>query len=391
MVILSPFLLKMDIRVDQIEKRSWVEVNLNQIIQNLEIYKKNLKKDAQIMAVIKADAYGHGDAMVARTLSAKGMNLFAVSNIDEAVGLRNAGITGEILILGYSSPIYANTLHFLNLTQAIVSAEYAEALARTGYEIKCQFAINTGMNRIGIPSYDAEVAASIVRKYSHILHVNGIFTHLCVADSIEKDDIEYTKRQLTLFKNVVDELKDLSLPYIHCYNSAGGLYHLENDDFNEKIGNIVRLGIILYGLKPDVSDALPEGIKPAMTWKSVVSLVKDLEEGESISYGRTFTTKRKSKIATVTTGYADGYNRMLSNKGFVLIKGQKAPIVGRVCMDQTLVDVTDIPGVKMGDVVILLGEDGDIYYSADDMAKGLNTIGYEIICNISKRVQRFYV
>lgn len=381
----------MDIRVDQIEKRSWVEVNLNQIIQNLEIYKKNLKKDAKIMAVIKADAYGHGDAMVARTLSAKGINLFAVSNIDEAVGLRNAGITGEILILGYSSPIYANTLHFLNLTQAIVSAEYAEALARTGYEIKCQFAIDTGMNRIGIPSYDANVAASIVRKYSHILHVNGIFTHLCVADSIEKDDIEYTKRQLTLFKNVADELKDLSLPYIHCYNSAGGLYHLENDDFNEKIGNIVRLGIILYGLKPDVSDALPEGIKPAMTWKSVVSLVKELNAGEFISYGRTYVTTKKTIIATITTGYADGYNRLLSNRGFVMIKGKKAPIVGRICMDQTLVDVTDIPNVKMGDVVILMGKDGNNVYDADEMAKDLGTIGYEIVCNISKRVQRFYI
>ena len=381
----------MEIRVDQIEKRSWVEVNLNQIIQNLDIYKSNLKKDAQIMAVIKADAYGHGDAMVARALSAKGVNSFAVSNIDEAVGLRNAGITGEILILGYSSPIYANTLHFLNLTQAIVSAEYAEALARTGYEIKCQFAIETGMNRIGIPSYDAKEAARIVKNYSRLLCVNGIFTHLCVADSNKKEDIEYTKRQLTLFKNVADELKELHLPYIHCYNSAGGLYHLENNEFNEVIGNIVRLGIILYGLKPDVSDSLPDGIKPAMTWKSVVSLVKELEEGETISYGRTYKTTRKSKIATVTTGYADGYNRLLSNKGFVMIKGRKAPIIGRVCMDQTLVDVTDIPDVKMGDTVILMGKDGELDYDADKMAKDLNTIGYEIICGISKRVQRFYV
>lgn len=381
----------MEIRVDQIEKRSWVEVNLNQIIQNLDIYKSNLKKDAQIMAVIKADAYGHGDAMVARALSAKGVNCFAVSNIDEAVGLRNAGITGEILILGYSSPIYANTLHFLNLTQAIVSAEYAEALARTGYEIKCQFAIETGMNRIGIPSYDAKEAARIVKNYSRLLCVNGIFTHLCVADSNKKEDIEYTKRQLALFKNVADELKELHLPYIHCYNSAGGLYHLENNEFNEVIGNIVRLGIILYGLKPDVSDSLPDGIKPAMTWKSVVSLVKELEEGETISYGRTYKTTRKSKIATVTTGYADGYNRLLSNKGFVMIKGRKAPIIGRVCMDQTLVDVTDIPDVKMGDTVILMGKDGELDYDADKMAKDLNTIGYEIICGISKRVQRFYV
>ena len=381
----------MEIRVDQIEKRSWVEVNLRQIEQNLDIYCKSLKKDTQIMAVIKADAYGHGDAMVARALSAKGVNLFAVSNIDEAVGLRNAGITGEILILGYSSPIYANTLHFLNLTQAIVSAEYAEALAKTGYEVKCQFAIDTGMNRVGIPSYDTQNAASIVRNYSRNLCVNGIFTHLCAADSIIPEDIEYTKRQLSLFKKVADELRDLNLPYIHCYNSAGGLYHLENDDFNTNIGNIVRLGIILYGLKPDVSDSLPKGIKPAMTWKSVISLVKVLEKGESISYGRTFTTSRRSKIATVTTGYADGYNRLLSNRGFVMIKGHKAPVVGRVCMDQTLVDVTDIPEVKMGEIVVLMGENGELSYNADDMAKDLGTIGYEIICNISKRVQRFYV
>lgn len=380
----------MEIRVDQIEKRSWLEVNLRQIEQNLEIYKKALKKEVQIMAVIKADAYGHGDAMIARTLSAKGVSLFAVSNIDEAVGLRNAGITGEILILGYSSPIYANTLHFLNLTQAIVSEAYAEELARTGYELKCQFAIDTGMNRIGIPSKDAKQAGRIIRQYARNLHVNGIFTHLSVADSDNIEDIEYTRKQLGLFKAIVDEIRDLNLPFIHCYNSAGGLYHLENDEFNSLIGDIVRLGIVLYGLKPDSSNILPKGINPAMTWKSVISLVKELDEGEAISYGRTFVTKRKSRIATVTTGYADGFSRLLSNKGFVMIKGHKAPIVGRVCMDQTLVDVTDIPDVKMGDVVVLMGSDGVNTYNADDMAKDLGTIGYEVICNISKRVQRFY-
>lgn len=381
----------MEIRVDQIEKRSWLEVNLRQIEQNLDLYKKALKKDVQIMAVIKADAYGHGDTMIARALSAKDVSLFAVSNIDEAVGLRNAGITGEILILGYSSPIYANTLHFLNLTQAIVSEAYAEELSKTGYELKCQFAIDTGMNRIGIPSKDAKQAGRIIRQYARSLHVNGIFTHLCVADSDNQEDIEYTRKQIGLFKAVVDDIKDLNLPYNHCYNSAGGLYHLENDDFNSQIGNIVRLGIVLYGLKPDSSDILPKGIKPAMTWKSVISLVKDLDEGEAISYGRTFITKRKSRIATVTTGYADGFSRHLSNKGFVMINGHKAPIVGRVCMDQTLVDVTDIPDVKMGDVVVLMGSDGVNTYNADDMAKDLGTIGYEVICNISKRVQRFYV
>lgn len=381
----------MEIRIDQIEKRSWVEVNLDQIANNYRIYKQALAKDAQIMAVIKADAYGHGDAMVARTLSSMGVNLFAVSNIDEAVGLRNAGINGEILILGYSSPIYANTLHYLDLTQAIVSEEYALALAKSGYDIKCQFAVDTGMNRIGLPSDNPKLAASIIRTYSTRLKVTGIFTHLCVADGDSASDQDYTEMQLKRFKAVAEEIKDLNLPYVHCYNTAGGLYHLKDDMFNKEIGNIVRVGIALYGLKPDKNNVFPEGIKPAMAWKSVISRVQKLGLGETISYGRTFTTSRPSIIATVTTGYADGYNRLLSNRGFVMINGRKAPIVGRICMDQTMVDVTDIPDVKMGDVVVLMGESGDLNYTADDMAADLGTIGYEIICGISKRVQRFYV
>lgn len=381
----------MEIKVDQIEKRSWVEINLKQIEKNYQIYKRSLAKDVDIMAVVKADAYGHGDSMVAQTLSAVGVRLFAVSNIDEAVGLRNAGITGEILILGYSSPIYASTLHFLNLTQAIVSEEYAAAMAKTGYEIQCHFAIDTGMNRIGISSKEPKYTAQIIKKYAKSLKVTGIFTHLCVADGNSDDDHQYTLLQLQRFKDVVAEISDMNLPFVHCYNSAGGLFYLKDDELNKTIGNIVRLGIVLYGLSPNGSDKLPDGMRPAMMWKSVVSMIKELPEGESISYGRTFTTQRKSKIATVTTGYADGYNRHLSNTGFVMIKGMKAPIVGRICMDQTLIDVTNIPNVKMGDVVILMGDSGDLSYSADDMAADLDTIGYEIVCGISKRVQRFYV
>lgn len=380
----------MEIKVNQIEKRSWVEVDLNQIARNYEIVKTTLPKNTEIMAVIKADAYGHGDAMVAKTLSALGVKLFAVSNIDEAVGLRNAGINGEILILGYSSPIYARTIHCFDLTQAIVSEEYAIALINTGYAVKCQFAVDTGMNRIGIPSQNADEAASIIRRYSHKLRITGIFTHLCVADGVSDEDKQYTSMQLTRFKKVADSISDLNLPYIHCYNTAGGLYHLKDDSFNQSIGKIVRVGIALYGLKPDISNTLPSGIKPAASWKSVISRVQSLPKGETISYGRTYTTQRPSLIATVTTGYADGFNRHLSNHGFVMIQGKKAPIVGRVCMDQTLVDVTDIPNVKMGDVVVLLGKSEELYYSADDMAIDLDTIGYEIICGISKRVQRFY-
>ena len=381
----------MEIHVNQIEKRSWIEIDLAQIKANYLNYKASLKHDADLMAVIKADAYGHGDVQVARMLSYCGCHLFAVSNIDEAVGLRESGIKGEILILGYSSPYYAKTLFDYDLTQAIVSEEYAEALASTPFRMKCQFAVDTGMNRIGIDGDDALLCERIIRQYTTRLNVNGLFTHLCVADTPSDECRAFTWGQIDKFKAVASRVADLQLPFVHCCNSAGGLHYLDNSDRFEGIGSIVRLGIILYGLKPDSTFVLPEGIRPAITWKSAISQVKDVHPGETIGYGRTFKVTRESRIATVTTGYADGLNRLLSNKGYVLIRGNRAPIVGRICMDQTLVDVTDIPNVKMGDKVVVLGRSGELEYNADDMAADLGTIGYEILCNLSKRVQRFYV
>ena len=381
----------MKIHVNQIEKRSWIEINLSQLRANYNIYKKTLKRDTEIMAVIKADAYGHGDVQIARMLSDLSVRLFAVSNIDEAVGLREAGITGEILILGYSSPIYAKTLYDFDLTQALVSEEYAAQLANTGFRIKCQFAIDTGMNRIGIDADDPEHCEKIIRYYSDKLNINGIFSHLCVADSDDELDCIFTRKQIDKFKTIADKISDLKLPYIHCSNSAGGLYHIDSSQYFDSIGNIIRLGIVLYGLKPDYSNSLPEGIAPAVTWKSVISMVKPVHKGEYIGYGRSFKVEKESIIATVATGYADGLNRQLSNKGFVMINGQRAPIVGRICMDQTLIDVTDIPNVTMGMHVILLGKNEHLIYTADDMAQDLDTIGYEVMCNITKRVQRFYI
>lgn len=381
----------MEVIVSQIEKRSWIEINLSQLKKNYLIYKSSLKNDADIMAVIKADAYGHGDVQVARLLSQCGVHLFAVSNIDEAVGLREAGIQGEILILGYTSVFYAKTLWYYDLTQAIVSDEYAKALAETGMKIKCQFAIDTGMNRIGLDGDDAVLCERIIREYKDTLNLTGIFTHLCVADTDTPDCKEFTLGQINKFKAVAERILDLNLPYMHCCNSAGGLFYLKEDETFKHIGNIVRLGIILYGLKPDDNNEIPKGIEPAMEWKSQISMVKDVHPGETIGYGRTYKAEKESRIATLTTGYADGLNRLLSNKGFVMINGMKAPIVGRICMDQTLIDVTDIPNVEMGTRATLIGKSGNLTYTADDMARDLNTIGYEVICNITKRVQRFYV
>lgn len=374
---------------NQIEQRSWIEVDLDQLMCNYNIYKSLLPNGVEIMAVIKADAYGHGDHLLSRWLSREGCRLFAVSNIDEAISLREAGIDGEILILGYSSPKFARLLYSQHLTQAIVSEEYAESLVQTGYHVKCQFAIDTGMNRIGLDGDDMKKCCSIIRNYADKLNIDGIFTHLCVADEEGEESTRFTGTQIAKFKAIAEGIADLQLPYIHCYNSAGGMKYLPNNS-NNPADRIVRLGIVLYGLKPSMKMDLPEGVKPAVSWKSVVSMVKDVHQGETIGYGRTYKVKKESRIATVATGYADGLNRLLSNKGFVMINGQRAPIVGRICMDQTLVDVSHLPDVEMGTVVTIIGESDGLVYTADDMANDLGTIGYEVMCNITKRVQRFY-
>lgn len=381
----------MEVRISQTEKRSWIEIDLDQLSVNYLSYKKLLPKGTQIMAVIKADAYGHGDVHTAKWLSTLGCRLFAVSNIDEAVGLREAGIEGEILILGYTSPKYARIIYCQNLTQTIVSEEYANAIAATGYRVKCQMAIDTGMNRIGINADNIDKCSEVIRALGNKLDINGIYTHLCVADDEAPESRKFTNHQISKFRELAKTIADLHLPYVHCFNSAGGLYYINNEHDDSPIRSIVRLGIILYGSKPDYNNILPQNIKPILTWKSTISMVKSVPKGETIGYGRTFTTFRPSKIATVTTGYADGLNRLLSNKGQIMVNGQVAPIVGRICMDQTLIDVTDIDDVKMGDCVTLLGKSGNISYSADDMASDLGTIGYEVLCSISKRVQRFYI
>lgn len=368
----------------QMIKRSWVEINLNIIQKNYDIYSKKLHNIVDVMAVIKADGYGHGAVPIAQTLQQNGCNNFAVSNINEAIELREAGIVGQILILGYTPIENSNSLFKYDITQAIISEQYAHDLIATGYNIKCQYAIDTGMNRIGLNADDPNTCEQEIRKIADKLTLTGIFTHLCVADTAEKECVSFTKAQINKFKRIVERISDLNLPYIHCLNTAGGLWHYDS------ISNMVRLGICLYGLKPDYSNILPEGIEPAMEWKSVISMIKTVHMGETIGYGRTYTAEKEMKIATVPTGYADGYSRKLSNKGYVLINGKRAPIVGRVCMDQFMIDISDIQNVKLYDEVILIGKSEGEILTADDMAQILETIGYEIVCDVGKRVPRVY-
>lgn len=358
-------------------KRSWVEIDLRQLKRNYEIYKSLQPAGREVMAVVKADAYGHGDKEVSAALASLGVKHFAVSNIDEALHVRSV-TDGEILILGYTPIDMAEELVRNNITQALLSEKYAEALLSTGQPVKCQFAIDTGMRRIGLNADDPEYCERMIRKYSRYL--TGLFTHLCVADTPEQN--EFTEGQIRKYEAVCDRVADLNLS-CHCMNSAGGLWHEARSDY-------ARLGIILYGLKPDYVNTLPEGIAPVLSWKSVVSMVKDVKPGDTIGYGRSFTVEKPMTIATIPTGYADGYSRLLSNKGCVLINGHRAPIVGRVCMDQMMVDVSGTEGVGIGTEVALLGRSSDEVITADDLANLYGTIGYEIVCGINKRVRRVY-
>lgn len=368
-----------------LDKRCWTEINLSTIVDNFKIYKKQLPKNIDVMTVVKADAYGHGDVEVSKTLQECGASNFAVATIEEGVKLRKNGIKGQILILGYTPLSKLEQLVEYDIIQAVIDENYAEQISERCPKVKGVFALDTGMNRIGLDADNYQLCESIIRKYKDKFELLGLFTHLCVADTNDKESLAFTKEQIAKFEKVVDFVEDLKFPYVHCLNSAGGLWHKSNKSV------FARLGIVLYGLKPDYNNVLPEGIHPALSWYTVVSMVKKVHKGETVGYGRSFVVKKNMDIATICVGYADGYNRLLSNKYHVLINGKKAPIVGRVCMDQTMIDVTGIPDVKMGTKVTLIGKDGESVITADDMAQSVGSIGYEIVCDILPRVERFFL
>ena len=365
--------------------RSWAEVDLSQLKKNLAIYRAALPEEAAVMAVIKADAYGHGAVPVALALQKVGVNFFAVACLEEAIALREAGVKGEILIFGYTPASEWRKLVSYDLTQTLLSEDYASTLWEACHTpLRCHFAINTGMNRIGLPTTDLADTEACIRRFARCFDMQGIYTHLCTADGEDESSRAFTQKQIEKFEALADRLNDLSLPYVHCLNSAGGLYH------TTKYNRIARLGIVLYGLKSDYPNILPDGIAPVLSWKSVIAMVKTVKAGETVGYGRAGKLTRDTRIATIPTGYADGYSRALSGKGYALVHGQRAPIVGRVCMDMMMLDVTDIPDACCGDEVTLIGEDGDECITANDMAKQIGTISHEVVCAISKRVPRVY-
>lgn len=370
-------------------RRAWAEIHLDNLKANFLNFKNHIDNSAELMCVVKADCYGHGSPVCTKYLQNElSVKYYAVSNLNEAVELRQNGIEGDILILGYTPTEYADVLSEYNIIQAITEFDYAVKLSQNAKkDVRCHIKLDTGMTRIGLRFESANRYALEIEKICNLenLKVEGIFTHLCVADSKNSEDIAFTKSQISLFNEIYQKLceKGVEIKHHHYLNSAGGVFHNQNNS------TLARLGIILYGLKPDYDLELPFEIYPAMELKAVVSQVKTIEAGACVSYGRTFVANKEMKLATVSIGYADGVPRSLSNKGELLVNGKRAKIVGRVCMDQLMIDVTGID-VKAGDVAVVMGKSGDEQITADDIAKICNTIGYEIVCDITKRVPRLY-
>lgn len=375
-------------------KRTWAQVDLDALDHNMEEIRRAIDPRAKLMCVIKADGYGHGAVPLARESEAMGADWFAVSNLEEAQELREAGIQRPILILGFTPDSDAGLLAQMDISQAILSESYGRQLSayaqEAGVRVKVHIAVDTGMTRIGLNAQNeaqALEAAGAAQRIAALpgLVLEGLFTHFAVADEAG-DGEAYTKRQYECFRLVADTLRDrgVPVPLCHCSNSAGIL------DYPEMNFNLVRAGIILYGLEPSSKVRRPLNLKPLMELKSVVSMVKTVEPGVDVSYGRTYTTQGETKIATVPIGYADGYPRALSNLGEMLVRGKRARIIGRVCMDQLMLDVTHIPGVEEGDVVTVFGRDGGAFLPVEEVSSLDQTINYETVCQLTKRVPRIY-
>ena len=371
-------------------KRTWVEVNLDNLEYNYNYIRSRLNDKTKYMAVVKADAYGHGAKVVPNFLQTLGADFFAVSNIDEALQLREFGINKPILILGYTPTELVKVLADNDISQAVIDKNYASSLANSAQKenvkIKVHIKIDTGMSRLGFfyhnPSDTNSITDIVDVLDTNYLIREGIFTHFATSDLDNDENGEHTKKQFELFVDCIKKLEEKGVDFElrHCANSAATL---NNPEYQL---DMVRPGIIMYGLNPSKHFEKFD-LKPAFKLKSIISMIKTIQKGTTVSYGKTFVANKDMKVATIPVGYADGYPRSLSNKGYVMINGKKAAILGRVCMDQMIVDISDIDDVKVGQNVLLFG-DKDL--TVDDFSVLCQTINYETVCVIGKRVPRVY-
>ncbi len=375
-------------------RRTWAEVDIDAIRHNFKEIRKKVGNDTEIMCVIKADGYGHGAVFLGQYYEKLGADRFAVSNIEEALQLRESGITKPILILGFTPAEMAKELADNDITQAVLSTDYAKQLsenaAADNVTVKAHIKLDTGMSRIGFMYQDIERDKNSLDDIKQVcslpgINVCGIFTHFAVSDEAEEGK-DATLHQFECFSDAVDKLENDGIKFetVHCSNSGAII------DYEQARFDCVRAGIILYGLSPSSKLAGKLDLKQAMQIKSVIALIKTVEPGTAVSYGGTFVTDKPTKIATVPIGYADGYSRSLSGRAYMTVRGKKAPVIGRVCMDQVMIDVTDIEDVKTGDEVTVIGDGTYNTISFDDIAQMTGTINYELVCLVGKRVPRVY-
>ena len=367
---------------------AWVEVNLDNLAYNM----KNIRNKVdckEIFAVVKANGYGNGAFEVSTILLQNGATRLSVARVSEAIELRHEGITCQINVLGITPPTLFEDIIQYDIEPTVCSYNYAMELSKLAKKksktVKIHIAVDTGMGRIGFkPTIESIEEVIKIHKLESI-KIEGLFSHFCTADETDKEYSIYQFKRYEWFSRKLVKM-GISIPIRNIANSAAIM------ELPSTYLDAVRPGIIMYGYYPSQQvnkDSLD--IKPVMSLKANIVFIKTLEAGEYIGYGRKFKTKRRSIIATLPLGYADGYTRLLSNKAKVIINGQFAPIVGNICMDQCMVDVTDISGVKLGDEVILIGSDGDLKYDADDIASTLGTINYEVLCMLSRRIPRVYI
>ncbi len=375
-------------------RRTWAQINLDALDNNIEQIKNVLRPGTGLCAVVKADCYGHGYAYTAQQMQESGADRFAVSNLAEALQLRKAGIDRPILILGYTPPDKTRELVYNDISQAVYSLAYAKALSDNasicGVRVNAHIKIDTGMSRIGFLYHDSVDDYPVIDEIEKActlpgINPEGIFTHFSSADCTDGE--LFTRLQYDLFLSAVDRLASRRIYFElrHCSNSAGIL------NYREMNFDMVRAGIILYGLYPSPSVERTVRLLPVMELKTVISMLKNIPADTPVSYGRTFTSKREMTVATVPIGYADGYPRRLSNKMSMLVNGRRAPVIGNVCMDQTMLDVTDIGNVYEGRQITVFGRDGGAYISVDEVAEKAGLINYEVLCSLSRRVPRVYI
>jgi alanine racemase len=370
--------------------RVQAKVDLNAIRHNLLEIRSKLKNDTKLMVIIKADAYGHGAVPLAKAIGDSGrIDSYGVAILEEAIELREAGITKPMLILGYTPKEQYDLVVTHDVSQTVFQFEMAEALSkeavRQGKIVKIHVKIDTGMSRIGF--LDTIESIEEIKRIAALenIEIEGLFSHFARADETDKTS---TINQLNRYIHFIDllEKENIKIPVKHISNSAGII------EFPDAYFNMVRCGIATYGIYPsDMVNQQDIKLIPAMELITHVIYVKDVEAGVGISYGATYVTDRQKRIATIPVGYADGYSRNLSNHGKVIIHGRYAPIVGRICMDQFMVDVTDIPEVKQGDLVTLLGKEEGAYISAEELAEWSHSFAYELVCTVGKRIPRVYI